>query len=60
MQVALDSGVKVSSGLRVESVDVGKTAVLLAGGEGVSAELIIGADGLHVGGAPFRTLVPCD
>lgn len=53
MQVALDSGVNVSSGVGVESVDIGGTAVLLADGERVSAELVIGADGLHVGDASF-------
>lgn len=53
MQVALDSGVNVSSGIGVESVDVGGTAVLLADGQRISAEVVIGADGLHVGDASF-------
>ena len=49
MQAALDSGVKVESGLKVESADTANTAVLLANGTKVSADLIIAADGLHVG-----------
>lgn len=49
MQAALDSGVKVNSGLKVESADIVNTAILLANGTSVSADLIIAADGLHVG-----------
>lgn len=48
MQVALDSGVKVNSGVKVESVDVAKTEISLADGATISADLIIAADGLHV------------
>ena len=49
MQVAHDSGVKVISGVKVESVDVAQTAIVLADGEKISADIIIAADGLHVG-----------
>ena len=49
MQVALDSGVKVNSGVKVESVNVAKTQILLADEAAISADLIIAADGLHVG-----------
>lgn len=49
MQAALDSGVKVNSGLKVESADVANTTILLANGSKISADLIIAADGLHVG-----------
>ena len=49
MQAALDSGVKVISGVKVESVDVAGTAIVLADGEKISADTIIAADGLHVG-----------
>ena len=48
MQAALDSGVKVFSGVKVESVDVAETAIVLADGEKISADIIIAADGLHV------------
>ena len=48
MQAALDSGVKVISGVKVESVDVAGTAIVLADGEKISADIIIAADGLHV------------
>lgn len=48
MQAAIDSGVKVYSGMKVESADVANTTILLADGETVSADLIIAADGLHV------------
>ncbi|CAF9940061.1 MAG: hypothetical protein ALECFALPRED_008417 [Alectoria fallacina] len=47
LQVALDSGVKVLSGQRVESVDTGKTTIKLADGVTASADLVIAADGLH-------------
>lgn len=49
MQVALDSGVKVVCGLKVESVSTEDTTILLADGATASADLIIAADGLHVG-----------
>lgn len=49
MQTALDSDVKVNSGLKVESADIANTALLLANGTKVFADLIIAADGLHVG-----------
>ena len=49
MQVALDSGVKVLAGVKVESVDVAETAIVVADGERISADIIIAADGLHVG-----------
>ena len=48
MQAALTSGVKVNAGLKVESADIANTAILLANGTKVSADLIIAADGLHV------------
>ena len=49
MQATLDSGGKVLSGVKVESVDVAETAIVLADGEKISADMIIAADGLHVG-----------
>ena len=49
MQVALDSGVKVNEGVKVEAVDVAKTQISLADGDTIAADLIIAADGLHVG-----------
>ena len=49
MQVALDGGVRVNSGVKVESVDVAKTQISLADGATISADLLIAADGLHVG-----------
>ena len=49
MQAALDGGVKVLSGVKVESVDVAETAIVLADGEKISADIIVAADGLHVG-----------
>ena len=58
MQVALDSGVKVKSGVKVESADIAETAILLADGERVSADLIIAADGLHVSDTPARIRPP--
>ena len=48
MQAALESGVKVNSGVKVQSVDVAKTEISLADGAAISADLIIAADGLHV------------
>ena len=56
LQVALDVGVKVHSGVKIESVDVAGTAVLLADGEKISVDLIIGADGLHVGDTLVKNL----
>ena len=58
MQVALDSGVKVNSGVKVESVDVAKTKISLADGATISADLIVAADGLHIGEFYPKTL--CD
>ena len=55
MQVALDSGVKVNSGVKVQSVNVAKTELSLADGETISADLIIAADGLHVSEIYWRT-----
>ena len=49
MQAALAGGVKVISEVRVQSVDIAKTTIILASGEMISADLIIAADGLHVG-----------
>ena len=48
MQAALESGVKVISGVKVESVDVAETAIVLADEEKISADIIIAGDGLHV------------
>ena len=58
MQVALDSGVKVKSGVKVESADIAETAIMLADGERVSADLIIAADGLHVSDTSARIRPP--
>ena len=58
MQVALESGVKVETGLKVVSVDVEKTAIKLESGNSVSADIIIGADGVHVSSdVPFHSVV---
>ena len=48
MKVALESGVKLQSGIKVNSVDVAKTSMELDDGSTVSADLIIAADGAHV------------
>ena len=56
MEVALDGGVKIKSGVKVESVDVAETAILLANGERVLADLIIAADGLHVCNTSLQAL----
>ena len=58
MQVALESGVKVNSGVKVQSVDVAKTEISLADGATISADLIIAADGLHVRKIYWKTT--CD
>ena len=60
MQVALDTGVEVKSGLKVESADVANTAILLADGATISADLIIAADGLHVSDTRLRISLPCN
>ena len=49
MQAALAGGVKVNTDVKVESVDVSETVIILASGETIFADLIIAADGLHVG-----------
>ena len=49
MQGAHEAGVRVISGLKVTAVDVEKTAIVLEDGARISADLIIGADGVHVG-----------
>lgn len=56
MQVAVDSGVKVVSGLKVESANTENTTILLADEAKDSADLIIAADGLHVGDTAFRNV----
>lgn len=60
MKTALDSNVGVKTGVKVDSVDTAGTAILLANGETISADIIIAADGLHVGKQFFRTLPPYD
>ncbi|KAF6220769.1 hypothetical protein HO133_002449 [Letharia lupina] len=47
MQVTLESGIIGKSGLKVESMDVTKTAILLADGEAISTDVINAADSLH-------------
>ncbi|KAL8724060.1 MAG: hypothetical protein Q9181_007003 [Wetmoreana brouardii] len=47
MQVALDSGVEKKFGVKVESVDVEKTQLVLEDGSTTSADIIIAADGVH-------------
>ena len=59
MQVALDSGVEVKSGLKVASANVAKTAITLADGETISADLIIAADGLHVSSTRLKATLLC-
>ena len=56
MQAALAGGVKVNSDVNVESVDVAKTTVILTSGETILADLIIAADGLHVGYFCLKTI----
>jgi salicylate hydroxylase len=47
MEVALEKGVKVKTGKKVESVDIERTEIVLEDGTTVSADLIIAADGVH-------------
>lgn len=47
METALSSGVEIKTGVKVTSVDVENTSLTLDSGETVSADLIIGADGVH-------------
>ena len=47
MEAAVGSGVEVKTGVKVVSVDAEKTTIELEGGETVSADLIIAADGVH-------------
>lgn len=55
MQTAVDSSVEVRTGVKVNSVDTAGTAIVLADGETISADIIIAADGLHVSGQPFQS-----
>ena len=57
MQAALDSNVRVNTGVKVDSVDTAETAILLANGDRISADIIIAADGLHVGDTSFKTKI---
>lgn len=57
--MALDSGVEVFFGIKVESADVVTPAILLADGATISVNLIIAADGLHVRDACFKILKTC-
>ena len=50
MKAALEGGVHLRSGVKVKSVDTAKTAIVLENGDIVSADVIIAADGVHVGG----------
>ena len=50
MKAALEGGVHLKSGVKVTSVDTAKTAIVLENGDIVSADVIIAADGVHVGG----------
>lgn len=47
MDAALSSGVEIKTGVKVTSVNVENTSLTLDSGETVSADLIIGADGVH-------------
>ncbi|KAF6225109.1 hypothetical protein HO133_010305 [Letharia lupina] len=47
MDAALSSGVQIETGVKVTSVDVDNTSLTLDSGATVSADLIIGADGVH-------------
>lgn len=58
MQTALDSNVGVKTGVKVDSVDTAGTAILLSNGETIAADLVIAADGLHVGGQFLKTTPP--
>jgi len=44
-EAALDAGVQVRLGARVETMDVGVPSVTLAGGETLSVNLVVMADG---------------
>ena len=58
MQVTLESGIIGKSGLKVESMDVTKTAILLADGEAISTDVINAADSLHVSDAGSESRRP--
>ncbi|CAF9936813.1 hypothetical protein IMSHALPRED_010910 [Imshaugia aleurites] len=47
MDAALSSGVEIKTGVKITSVNVDNTSLTLDSGATVSADLIIGADGLH-------------
>ena len=47
MDIALSSGVSIKTGVKVIAVDVDKTCLTLATGEKVTADLVIGADGVY-------------
>lgn len=47
MDAARSSGVQIETGVKVTSVDVDNTSLTLDSGATVSADLIIGADGVH-------------
>lgn len=47
METALSSGVEIKTGVKVASVNVEKTSLTLDSGATVSADFIIGADGVH-------------
>lgn len=48
MDAASESGVVLKSGIKVKAVDTTRTAIVLENDEAVQADLIIGADGVHV------------
>lgn len=47
MDAAVESGVKLRTRVEVKEVDVENTPSVLEGGERISADLIIGPDGVH-------------
>ena len=47
VDTAVDSGAELKTGIKVRSVDVDKTTITLDGGETVSADVILAADGIH-------------
>lgn len=50
VETAVKFGVEIKTGIKVESVDVEKTQLQLQDGTTVSADLVIGADGIKVRG----------
>ena len=50
IDAALSKGVKIKTGVKVSSVKVEETTIVLEGGEEVHGDLIVAADGVYVSG----------